>query len=713
MRKILLMLILGAISVPVFSQPWAGGEISWECLQNGRYRFIFKFHVHCGTVWPGQYKTLSSNSPAGNISLKFTSDEEITPSCNPSTSFIHYSCATAIWGNLNGEMKIYTYTSDQSYPNGVLLNGAPPSSGWVFKYYDCCRYPASNIVNANVTSLCYYAIMYPYNNQNANPCFDNSPTFSEKPVSVFSSGIPVTLNNAVTDRDNDSLVTSWSPIYDNYLNPITSYSSGYNYLHPFNTNSNYYSTLDPASGDVFIPNPQAGSYIVGIKASSYRNGQKIAEILRDFHYEVKTFGTNTAPVLAAPFYDSANGIPTFTDTVFAGEYVNIPVIVTDFNFLPNNTPTTVTIEADSIQFGTSYIIDTSGCPIPPCPTLSSVVPISGFFAAQTNILWQTNCNHLNVPDSSSNYHNKRYNFYIRYGDDFCPATATNIKAISIIVKDWPLLESPKIQCISVNNDGSIGLSWDTVQNEDNSFVRYVIYTSSNVNGPFIKLDSINNIGQLSYTDQVNNGQLAPVYYVIKTISGCNGNASGYDFDTLSTIFLQSTLLPSHDIELKWNHISDPLPAGSYNYYRIYRKYGSAGWTQINAIYSNHYIDTTAGIHDSIYYKVTVENISGCTSVSSVAFVSSNVILYDAGLIEIMEPDSAGSINNIKVAIKNSGINKIDTLHISYEIQGSSGATEIWTGQLESGDTLIYDFLFNPVFPSNPYKICAISQLTYD
>ncbi|MFC2101291.1 T9SS type A sorting domain-containing protein, partial [Bacteroidota bacterium] len=190
-----------------------------------------------------------------------------------------------------------------------------------------------------------------------------------------------------------------------------------------------------------------------------------------------------------------------------------------------------------------------------------------------------------------------------------------------------------------------------------------------------------------------------------------GNKSGKDVDTLSTIFLHTILSNNNDIDLIWNPISIPIPLGSNNWYMIYRKFSNSGWILVDSTQNSYYSDNTIAINDTVYYKVEIENNSGCKSVSSVS--SMPYISDDAGVIDIMEPDSTGTLQNIKVVVKNFGYKTIDTLPISYEIPLHSSATEIWYGQLASGDTLIYDFLFNPVFPSQPFEICASTQLMND
>ena len=147
MRKqlsLLPLLVLFLIQ-PVIAQWFQGGEITWECMSNGNYRFKMNLYHRCGYPNPANLITLNSNSPVNSITLYRMSSTDITLACNPNPQFPHLSCATATSQNYVGETEVCFYTSDSANPSGINLNGIIPSAGWRFSYSGCCRPPATNL----------------------------------------------------------------------------------------------------------------------------------------------------------------------------------------------------------------------------------------------------------------------------------------------------------------------------------------------------------------------------------------------------------------------------------------------------------------------------------------------------------------------------------------------------------------------------------------
>ena len=71
---------------------FAGGEITWECLPNGNYRFILRFYRDCAGVFMPGGMDLHSTSPAGIIKLRAYPMvgfhlQDLTPKCNPDSLF--------------------------------------------------------------------------------------------------------------------------------------------------------------------------------------------------------------------------------------------------------------------------------------------------------------------------------------------------------------------------------------------------------------------------------------------------------------------------------------------------------------------------------------------------------------------------------------------------------------------------------------------------
>ncbi len=513
---------------------YMGGEITWECLSNGRYRFILKAYRECyvdsatAAVNYANTQYLYSNSPAGSIQLQEISGwpKDISPECNSDTNFSHITCVGMPNAGANmGAVQEHIFTSDANYPNGVLLQGTPPAAGWTFYWGSCCRNPATNVVSANAKSWRLRAIMYPYGNQNTFPCFDNSPTFAEKPVTVVPAG-EISYNNLAYDVDFDSLQYEWGqPLLSNG-NPLSPYATGYTYTNPLpgvsQNASNVDAHMDSATGMVSLTSYTTGAFVTSIKVTSYRNGTKISEIWRDIQVVISQGSSqNTHPDITPPFSSGTS----YDYTVYAGDTVMFYLISTDMQFLPNGSPQTIEMNYFGRQFGDfvtpvnggpPMLSSTQGCPKPPCATLIPApgpgYPLQGVLGVQTQFKWVTNCDHLDGHSS------KTYRFLITAKDDFCPVPAIKAQIIKITVKDKELpLPTVDLMSISFDYDSlDVLLTWSKAVDSLNQFEGYFIYQSNTANGPFTLVDSIMNINDTNA--RIHTGAINTAYFYLKVKS---------------------------------------------------------------------------------------------------------------------------------------------------------------------------------------------------
>jgi hypothetical protein len=442
---------------------YAGGEISWECLPNGRYRFKMRLYRECYTqngqssANYSQTQTLQT-TVSGISSITLTRlpayPKDMSPQCNSNPSYTHLSCTGMPSGAAGmGAIQEHVYTSDATYPNGVQLNGVPPANGWTFSWSNCCRLPSLNIVNASSQTWCLMAKMYSFNNQDANPCYDSSPEFGELPPAVIPTGYPFQFNYLAIDNEMDSLAYEWGQPMTTPTTVLTSYAAGYSYNSPFpgttHNPNNVAANIDPHSGVISFTSFTPGYFITNVKVTAYKNGVKVAEIWREVMIALVTVMQNTPPLVSAPFINPVSGLYTnFSKTVFAGDTVNFIISGTDFGFLPNQQPQTVSLNVTSPHFGANYSSSTMGCLKPPCATLNPPPPVSAPFAAQSTFYWQTDVAHLGS-DTSVGSVAKTYNFLIKVSDDFCPVPAVTYRTIAITVLPRPAPPSPRITCLKV------------------------------------------------------------------------------------------------------------------------------------------------------------------------------------------------------------------------------------------------------------------------
>jgi gliding motility-associated-like protein len=633
-KLIFLLSLIFLVSLPQvsFATHGMGGEITWDCLGNGQYKFRMKFYRDCnGIGMPGSVDMATTVPGRPIITLFLVSQQDISP--NGFFSNGTTPCADCINGNqqspIQGLVEEFIYES-----NPTTLNGVPPATGWVFSWGTCCRSSfLTNITNPGTKGFANRAIMYPYNGQNANPCFDSSPYFAEKPSTIICTGYPFKYNHNAVDRELDSLVYSWASPIDDNLNTL-GFAPGYSVTSqlpsPTQNVNNVAATINANTGEVNYTSFTGGYFVTVVKVAAYKCGIKVAEIFREINVVLNNncppiaWGLqNAPPTVYPPFIDPATGLQTsFIDTVYAGDTVRFQLDVTDFNFFTGGQSQLITMSATGNEFGVPITNQTGGCPITPCATLTTNVPQTFPVAGNLNFYWRVNCRHVEGYDTLCARQKNTYNFVFKSSDNYCPANATSYSTITIVVLPPPKLDSPKLRCLSVNEDGSVNLNWIKPFDKDtqNTFYNYQIYYSTNQNGPYTIVDSIFNPNTLSYTHTGINAQSQPLYYYLLTRSGCNGDSISTETDTLSTIYLNSSLGVNNNDTLTWNNPITPLLSTHIQKYYIYKQYPiGSSWILLDSTNVTNLVDTTNGnlCEAEIAYKVVMYDSSGCGLISSI------------------------------------------------------------------------------------------------
>jgi len=608
---------------------YMGGEITWECLSNGKYKFRMKCYRECAGIDYSQIEELTvTNYPSVGstfyIQLTRVSRTDISPVCN--SAFPGISCATTSVPNTGG-VEEHVYESGE-----ITLSGVPPPQGWIFSWGDCCRNPSSNIANATSKSWTLRAVMYAYNGQNANPCYDNSPTFAEPPSPVLPVGYPFTYNHNAYDSDMDSLAFEWAtPLEGGITSPISGWQPGYSYQSPLpgtsHNPSNVPASINPYTGEIRFTSYTQGAFINVVKVSSYRCGVLIAEVFREMQVVLTPIvNANNPPVCTAPFYNPATGLfDSYTDTVYAGDIVQFLISGEDYDQLPNAELQTMTITASGSQFGSGYTSTTTGCVTPPCATLDPPPPVIGQYYVATQFRWETSCEHIVAMATTGgclvNQH--VYTFVIKVKDDDCPVPGINFITITIVVLAKPVLPAPELLCTQVLDNGGVTLTWQAVENDTlNSFYSYEIHTSNSPTGPFSRLDSVFNINQTSYTHMDADANSGPRYYYIKTRSSCYGLFYSDQSNTIASMHLEAIASSASSIDLTWNPPHSPLSPGSQLPYRIYKEQPAGVWNQIGTSNTENYtdndIDLAPCMTGNFRYHIGLSDASSCISTSSIA-----------------------------------------------------------------------------------------------
>jgi gliding motility-associated-like protein len=671
MKKLIIFFSLILLSFSGYSSHYMGGEITWECLPNGNYRFIMKLYRECAGINYSTSETLRSNVPGWtSISMRLlpganpldaldgTLDgkSDLSPRCYADPNFPKISCATVGAPNLGGVEEWY-YTSDEMYPNGVALTGVPPATGYAFWHTSCCRNPCTNITNSSSLSWYLRAYMYPYTDPitgvtlNTSTCYDNSPIFAEVPSTVICTGYPFTYNHNAFDPELDSLSYEWAPPLNNSLtSPITSFAAGYSYTNPLpgptQNPNNVPGVVNLYTGEISFESYTQGAFVTVTKVTAWRCGQKIAEIFREMQIVLRACGTNYPPIVQAPFQDPITGLYTrYIDTVYAGEVVTFPMSGIDFEFVDpptNSIPQTLTITASSPMFGDGFTNPAVGCLNPPCATLNPPPPISAMFGVQTNFTWQTTCDHV-ATDNGCNTSTNVYNFLIKTSDDFCPAPAMDVATITIVVLPTRQLDSPEPRCVSVLPGGDVQITWyPLLDDPDSSFIQYNIHHATNPAGPYTLIDSIQDMSINTYTHNGPNTNNQNNYYYLTTTSGCHGMYASTPSDTLAAILLDVSNSGVGSADLNWNHVHNPPLPSSSGMYLIYREYPTGTWSLIDSTPNTSYFDTITFCNQFLNYRIEIyddmDSLGGCYSVSNI----------DGDLFQDITPPSTPILDSVSV-----------------------------------------------------------------
>jgi len=403
-----------------------------------------KLYRDCnGAVGPANV-VIRSDAPglSAGINCSLVSQTDVSPVCNQNGPAITCSGAAGSNPPVAGAVEEFIYVSAP-----VVLTGVPSSAGWTFWYTNCCRNAAILNITPNQDSFTLRAKMFSYNGQNANPCYDNSPSFYEPAQAVVCTGFPFVFNHNARDPELDSLVYEWEhPLSSNVsttqFNPtVMNFVTTYGFDHPLpglaQDSNNVPTVLDPHSGEISITSHTGGTYVLVLKVSEYRCHVKIAEIYRDMQVVFSTcpfiYSTNPnyQPLVSAPFIYGGN--PSFTDTVNAGDTVSFILSAADFDLDSLFNPQTLHYKVSGMELDSTYSTSSGNCPFPPCATVyPSPVGFSAVTDTAISFYWVTpGC--ISTWENLCSVNTGAYFFNFTFYDDFCPIPAQTYHVIKIVV----------------------------------------------------------------------------------------------------------------------------------------------------------------------------------------------------------------------------------------------------------------------------------------
>lgn len=178
------------------------------------------------------------------------------------------------------------------------------------------------------------------------------------------------------------------------------------------------------------------------------------------------------------------------------------------------------------------------------------------------------------------------------------------------------LSPPSLRCITVEASGAVTLTWVANPDTGNVFGGYFIYGSPSANGPFTLYDSVKVHSVQSFTVTGVNASNFTFYFFIKTREGCCNTFSAPS-DTLRTMRLVATPLSNEQVRLTWNLISNPLPGTASSNHIVSKELTAGTYTPFRLTPDTFTFDTNYFCDKTINFKVTLNDASGCQSVSTI------------------------------------------------------------------------------------------------
>lgn len=493
-RFLLLLSILFFLSTNLSAGHILGGGIDWDCQGNGDYQFRLTIYTDCTGAGMGASQNIQGPFGSINCVLISSGASNINGNCNS-------GCIQQRW----------VYLSDT-----VSLSGVPPTNGWEFFWNACCRDYEQNV--AMNSAIYLESKMYSYTPPNASAplsadsCYSHSAKFQNTDPLLICTG-PYSYHHQIGDADYDSVSISFTPPKANSFSNVT-FAAGFDYQNPFPDSTenpnNGPVTLDPSTGllQTNFSGAPAGNYFAAYLLKEYRDGQLIAELIRDIPLVVLDSvlclpaATNNRPNLSISSNNGLSLVPFaggYAIDIRQGDSLDLDIVASDFDFNNMGIPQTFCLRGFSPKLNPNNMTLDTGCIGGNC---AKVVPngTGGFcnsISGSYNFTWSPDCSLI----KANSFGPTLIPFTFEVEDNACPIPKSRSLNLMVRMYSAPLFPS-SLSLVSADTLGNVTLSWTRAAVVTGTpFSAYRIY-SRNLGGSFNLLDSISDIDSLqaSYTN---------------------------------------------------------------------------------------------------------------------------------------------------------------------------------------------------------------------
>lgn len=286
----------------LFATHAQSADITYQCIGGNQYQINVSFYRDCAGVNAPNSVTIDLSSISCN--QNFTATLNQVPGTGVDVTPICATMQTTCNGGANPGVEEYIYEG--------IVNLPANCTDWVFSFTLCCRNNAINTINNPGGENIYVEAKL---DNFTYPC-NNSPVFSNPPVSFPCVGQTSCFNHGAFDADGDSL-------YYTLLAPATgpnttvTYIPGYSAQQPLQSNPGV--TFNPANGDICMTPTMQEVTVLAVKVEEYRDGLFIGSVVRDIQLRTVTCN-NTLPSLSG-----INGTGVYNTVACAGSTLSFTV----------------------------------------------------------------------------------------------------------------------------------------------------------------------------------------------------------------------------------------------------------------------------------------------------------------------------------------------------------------------------------------------------
>ena len=299
-NRLILSLVLMAMSLGAFATHIVGGEISYEDLGGGTYRIRLVVYRDCGPT--NANGTGFDDAAAVGI---FNANGQLVDVVNIPLSFQNVDEVPVVLENPCGTPPPSVCVEQAVYQQVVEIGDSP--NGFTLSYQRCCRNPSIINLNNPDDAGATFTTQIPGTNDTEEP--NSSPVWNSLPPVALCAGFDFFFDHSATDADGDSLAyTFCSPMFGGTPNqpapnppdgpPYTnvSWAPGYSATYPLDANPAF--EIDPVTGFITGQPTSAGQYVIGICVEEWRDGVLLSTSNRDFQFNVTVCDPNISSNVA-------------------------------------------------------------------------------------------------------------------------------------------------------------------------------------------------------------------------------------------------------------------------------------------------------------------------------------------------------------------------------------------------------------------------------